>query len=170
MERVETCVTHLSTSTYRQAPAIIFLRFRIRDAVSLDINTLLMRSLHPLGGACACPDGDSVDIAGRSPRRLGERDCSWSARTRPGIVERVTASASNIERINHRSAHERPYLRLRFTRFHVYKAKETSKSPPRRSCSWGEIQETQAHVELGGRLGFSLGMGRDQRRGRVGNY
>jgi hypothetical protein len=66
-ERGETCVTHLSTFPYRQAHATIFLRFRIREAVSLDKSMLLMRSFQPFGGArvcLACPDGDTVDIAG----------------------------------------------------------------------------------------------------------
>ncbi len=67
-EKGETCVTHLSTFTYCQALAAIFLRFRIREAVSLDISTPLMRSLQPFGGARACPDGDAVDIVGGSTR------------------------------------------------------------------------------------------------------
>ena len=59
--KVRHASTHLSTFTYREAPAISFLRFRIREVVFLDISTLLMRSFQPFGGARACPDGDSVD-------------------------------------------------------------------------------------------------------------
>lgn len=69
MDRGETCVTHLNTFTYRQVAATIFLRFRIREAVFLDISMLLMRSFQPFGGARACPDGDSVDIMGGGASR-----------------------------------------------------------------------------------------------------
>jgi hypothetical protein len=77
MERGETGVTHLSTFTYRQAHATIFLRFRVREAGFLDISMLLIRSFQPFGGARASPDGDSVDIAGGGmPGRLGRTTSS----------------------------------------------------------------------------------------------
>lgn len=63
-ERGETWVTHRSTFTYRQTHATIFLRFRIREVVLLEVSMLLMRSFQPFDAARACPDGDSVDIEG----------------------------------------------------------------------------------------------------------
>jgi hypothetical protein len=88
---------------------------------------LLMRSFQPFGGARACLDGDSVDIAGGGAPR-GQRDLfSYSARTRPGIVERVTASASNIERINRRFVREESYLHLHFTRPSCIQSEENAK-------------------------------------------
>ena len=124
--KVRHASTHLSTFTYREAPAISFLRFRIREVVFLDISTLLMRSFQPFGGTRACPDGDSVDIAVRSGDS-DEQGLSWSARTRSGIVERVTASASNIERINRRLFREQSYLHLRLTRSSCIQSEENAK-------------------------------------------
>ena len=146
---------------YRWVPAISFLCFCIREAVFLDKSMLLMRAFKPFSGARACTDGDTVDICGTPLQFFGPnsaRDSVTSSAVQ--LIERIIAALSTRSALCTFISRDR----------HVYKAKKTSKSAARGSRSRGEIQETQAHIELGGRMGFSRGMGRDQRHGRVGNY
>lgn len=106
---------------------MIFLRFRVREAASLDISTLLMRSLQPFGGARACVDGGPLDIVRGAPWRLASGFRGRPARHRPGIVERVTASASNIERIHRLPVREGSYLRFHFTRLPCIQSEEDAR-------------------------------------------
>jgi hypothetical protein len=73
------------------------------------------------------PTVTRLTLRGEERRGRTEPDFSCSARTRPGIVERVTASASNIERINRRIVREESYLHLHFTRPSCIQSEENAK-------------------------------------------
>lgn len=111
----------------------------------------MRRSLQPFAGARVCPD---VDIVGGPPRQaLVGRDVlpSRSARTRPGIVERVTASASNIERIHRRSVHQGSYLSFHFTRPVMYTKRRRRQNQQHEGLAPGErFRRQKLTSNLGG--------------------